>query len=135
MAQLPGIRHPAQITFNFKTRRAMGKDFHMQYTNYDFLTVSEAADLLETKDTYVYTLIRKGLLVTCSEVAAAQTELSQHCRLCADDAFPAASISHWKAYQHDPASRQTAPRTFTGSWFYPRYGERNSCSPPLIYDR
>ena len=62
MAQLPGIRHPAQIIFNFKTRRVMGKDFHMQYTNYDFLTVSEAADLLETKDTYVYTLIRKGLL-------------------------------------------------------------------------
>ena len=70
----------------------------MQYTNYDFLTVSEAADLLETKDTYVYTLIRKGLLV--------------------------------------PASRQAATsRTFPRSWFYPRYGERNSCSPSVLYDR
>jgi hypothetical protein len=40
----------------------------MQYTNYDFLTVSEAADLLETKDTYVYTLIRKGLLVPATRL-------------------------------------------------------------------
>ena len=46
----------------------------MQYTNYDFLTVSEAADLLETKDTYVYTLIRKGLLVPATR--SPQTKLS-----------------------------------------------------------
>ena len=35
----------------------------MAFTNYDLLTVPEAARLLETKDTFVYTLIRKGLLV------------------------------------------------------------------------
>ena len=35
----------------------------MAFTNYDLLTVPEAAELLETKDTFVYGLIRKGLLV------------------------------------------------------------------------
>ena len=35
----------------------------MAFTHYDLLTVPEAARLLETKDTFVYTLIRKGLLV------------------------------------------------------------------------
>ena len=35
----------------------------MAFTNYDLLTVPEAAQLLETKDTFVYCLIRKGLLV------------------------------------------------------------------------
>ena len=35
----------------------------MAFTNYDLLTVPEAAELLETKDTFVYGLIRKGIIV------------------------------------------------------------------------
>ena len=35
----------------------------MAFTNYDLLTVPEAASLLETKDTFVYGLIRKGIIV------------------------------------------------------------------------
>ena len=39
------------------------EEFHMAFTNYDLLTVPEAARLLETKDTFVYGLIRKGIIV------------------------------------------------------------------------
>jgi hypothetical protein len=35
----------------------------MAFTNYDLLTVPDAAELLETKDTFVYGLIRKGIIV------------------------------------------------------------------------
>ena len=35
----------------------------MAFTNYDLLTIPEAAELLETKDTFVYGLIRKGIIV------------------------------------------------------------------------
>ena len=35
----------------------------MAYTNYDLLTVPQAAKLLDTQDTFVYGLIRKGILV------------------------------------------------------------------------
>lgn len=35
----------------------------MAFTNYDLLTVRDAAELLETKDTFVYGLIRKGVIV------------------------------------------------------------------------
>jgi hypothetical protein len=35
----------------------------MAHTNYDLLTVPEAAKLLEVKETFVYGLIRKGVIV------------------------------------------------------------------------
>lgn len=35
----------------------------MAFTNFDLLTVPQAAELLETKDTFVYGLIRKGIIV------------------------------------------------------------------------
>jgi len=35
----------------------------MAHTNYDLLTVPEAAKLLEVKETFVYGLIREGFLV------------------------------------------------------------------------
>lgn len=39
------------------------EEIHMAYTNYDLLTVPQAAKLLDTQDTFVYGLIRKGILV------------------------------------------------------------------------
>jgi len=38
----------------------------MAHTNYDLLTVPEAAKLLEVKETFVYGLIREGVLVPAS---------------------------------------------------------------------